>query len=125
MTPPIWIFAYHVALLMGIFIVSLKHRDRQSRRRRASQDTATQSLNNPNQYVQINENNEEEEVREEAPRRDSQDSNENKESSIFGTSYRRDYDKSDIFMKIAFNTILVMEFGLSITILVLVFMPSL
>lgn len=36
MTPPIWIFAYHVALLMTIFIVSLKHRDRQSRRRRAS-----------------------------------------------------------------------------------------
>jgi hypothetical protein len=34
LTPPIWIFAYHIGMLMAIFIVSLRHRDKQSRRER-------------------------------------------------------------------------------------------
>jgi len=35
--------------------------------------------------------------------------------------YRQEYDRSDVFMKIVFNTILAMELFLSLIVLILVF----
>lgn len=51
LTPPIWIFAYHVVMLVAIFIVSLKQRDTQSKRRRKPTTeiiTQSEALVNPN-----------------------------------------------------------------------------
>lgn len=48
---------------------------------------------------------------------------EDKGSKVFSMRYRKEYAKSDIFMKLAFNTLLVMEVGLSITILALIARP--
>lgn len=64
MAPPIWIFVYHVALLMIIFVVSIRKKDANTDNERDASTQQRVSLN-PNNYVQINEHNEEVEVREE------------------------------------------------------------
>jgi len=58
MTPPIWIFAYHILLLIAIFVVSLRQSNNKSKKKKEADANTEQPLN-PNEYVQINEQNEE------------------------------------------------------------------
>jgi len=50
MAPPIWIFVYHVALLMIIFVVSIRKKDANTDNERDASTQQRVSLN-PNNYV--------------------------------------------------------------------------
>ncbi|CDW72768.1 UNKNOWN [Stylonychia lemnae] len=115
MAPPIWIFIYHVALLMIIFVVSLRKKDPSQEGNDRTDSLQRVSLN-PNNYVQINEQNEEVEVRED----DQANAAANKKPGVvFSKTYREEFLKSSSLTKIAFMAFLFMELTLSICIIAL------